>query len=267
MAYQLSATKLQYYSRCPRSYYYRYEQGIKDAAAFGSASLGQALHHALAAVYRDWHYQTALPPLDWLRQCWDAQLAHLSPQQTETGWNILSQYYSQEIQPLGLLKRPLAVEGRIAGQLIVEGVEFKITGRYDRLDALEGTDAGLALIDYKSGKTAQVPSPGQIDLQLGLYYLALEQHYPQTLKSMSLVYLRTGKRFTFEASEDHKQRVKALISQLALKLRQEQDWPPQCSEACSRCSYARYCPAVSQKPEPVPERQGPRRLLQLSFAI
>lgn len=56
MVYQLLATKLQTYHRCPQAYYFRYELRLKTAAFFGSAALGTALHQALAQVYRDWHY-------------------------------------------------------------------------------------------------------------------------------------------------------------------------------------------------------------------
>ena len=51
------------------------------------------------------------------------------------------------------------------------GVEFKLVGRYDRIDFV---DDGLELIDYKSAKSPTLPSAEEIDLQLGLYYLALE---------------------------------------------------------------------------------------------
>ena len=68
------------------------------------------------------------------------------------------------------LRRPIAVEGRIQGQLQAEGVEFRLSGRYDRLDALED---GLELVDYKSTRNPKRPDPNLIDLQMGLYYLAL----------------------------------------------------------------------------------------------
>jgi len=57
-----------------------------------------------------------------------------------------------------------------------------LTGRYDRLDCLED---GVELIDYKSAKQAALPEPAEIDLQLGLYHLALEQVYQQSLRRLS----------------------------------------------------------------------------------
>ncbi len=54
MAYQLAATKLQTYYRCPQAYYFRYELGLKTPGFFGNAKLGTALHQTLAKAYRDW---------------------------------------------------------------------------------------------------------------------------------------------------------------------------------------------------------------------
>lgn len=271
MAYSLSATKLQHYARCPRAYYYRYEHGLKDAAAFGSAALGNALHRALAKIYQDWHYQEPIPPLDWLRRCWEEQCSGLSEKQVEEGWQILDGYYEREILAAGVMKRPIALEGRIEGSLIVEGIEFKLIGRYDRLDALAPPEGGLTLIDYKSAKEPVLPMSETLDLQLGLYYLALEQRYDQALRSMSLLFLRRGERVTFEASVEHKRQVEAVVGQLALKLRQEEDWQPQCGEVCGSCTYRKYCPAYCEEqgeaPEPLPERVGTRRGLQLSLGV
>lgn len=269
MAYPLSATKLQSYARCPRSYYYRYEYGLKDSAAFGSAALGNALHLALANIYKDWHYQAPQPPLGWLRQCWDAQLQRLTNKQIDEGWQILKRYYDQHIANGTLFNRPIAVEGRIDASLIAQGIEFKLSGRYDRLDATgTTTHSGLNLIDYKSTKNPQPLDANSIDLQLGLYAIALEQRYGQVLHQMSLLYLRTGQVVTFEATAEHRTKVEAIVGEMALKLLRDEDWQPHCGAECDRCLYARYCPAMSEQPEVLPERAArKRRGIQLSLGV
>ena len=261
MAYYLSATKLKSYARCPKAYYFRYECGLSEQRGFGSAALGIALHGALAQFYQDWHYQEPLPSEVWLRQCWEDNSAGLTDKQLDEGWQILTQYYEREVVPAGAMQRPLATEGRIQGTIQANGVEFKLIGRYDRIDF---ADDGLELIDYKSAKSPTLPSTEEIDLQLGLYCLALEQHYGRSLKRMTLLFLRTGERVTYETSEAHKQQVKAIISDLAQRLREEREWQPQCGVQCSRCQYARYCPAVAQKPEVAVQKE---RKLQLCLSI
>ena len=65
----------------------------------------------------------------------------------------MEQYYEREIASVGTMQKPLATEGRIQGLLLVNGIEFKLMGRYDRLDFLAD---GLELIDYKSAKSPTV---------------------------------------------------------------------------------------------------------------
>ena len=261
MAYLLSATKLKSYARCPKAYYFRYECGLSEQGGFGSAALGTALHNALAQLYQDWHYQEPLPSQVWLQQCWENNNAGLSDKQTDEGWQILAQYYEREIVPVGKMQRPLATEGRIQGILQVTGVEFKLTGRYDRIDFV---DDGLELIDYKSAKSPTMPSPEEIDLQLGLYYLALEQCYRRSLKRMTLLFLRTGERVTYEATDKHREQVQVVVDELAQRLLDRNEWEPRCGEQCAQCSYARYCSAVTQQPEVAMQKE---RKLQLCLSV
>jgi len=82
MVYQLSATKLQTYHRCPK-HNFRYELGLKTAAFFGSAALGTALHQALPGVPR-LALPEPIPELDWVHYCWHNSQS-LSPAQAQEG--------------------------------------------------------------------------------------------------------------------------------------------------------------------------------------
>ncbi len=249
MVYQISATKLQTYQRCPYSYYLRYERKLPTSEFFGSAALGTALHHTLAQCHRDWHYHTPLPDLRWLKHCWEQNSANLTPKQNTEGLEILENYHRTFIAAETSLSQPLAVEGKIHGYLQVENLEFLISGRYDRLDFLP---EGLELIDYKSSREIKSPDASELDIQMGLYYLALEQTYRQSLKYMSLLYLRLGEKIQFVATAEQRQQAEAMISQLALRLRYDRGWEPTPGDHCHRCAFARYCPAVSNSPTPLP---------------
>jgi putative RecB family exonuclease len=262
MSYPLSAAKLQTYYRCPLSYYFRYERKLPGAAFYGSAVLGTSLHQALAKIYRDWHYQTPIPDYAWVEQCWGQYSSTLKDTQVAEGQTILRRYYDSFIASQSALRRPLAVEGRVQGHLQVQDLEFTLSGRYDRLDFL---DDGLELIDYKSSKTMDTLESDELDLQMGLYYLALEQRYRRSLKRLSLVYLRTGEKVCFEADPVQRQRAKSLISELAWELRHDRRWTPFPGDQCDRCAYARYCPAVQAQPEPLPIHAKPAPQLQLAL--
>ncbi len=264
MAYPLSATRLQTYHRCPQAYYFQYERGMRNAAAFGAANLGTALHQTLAKVYSEWHYGQAMD-WGWVASRWQHCQTGLTPGQQQEGTIILQRYFTEHLDRESL-RRPLAIEGRIQARLQCDAIEFTITGRYDRLDWLEDK---LALIDYKSAKAPKIPDADTIDVQLGLYYLALEQQYQRSLHQLSLLFLRTGETVTFLATDQHRQRVLTMIQDLALKLHAEAEWQPHTGSHCQSCSYRRYCPAVTPNPEPLPEgvQACSSRPLQLSLLL
>jgi putative RecB family exonuclease len=263
MAYQISASKLQTYKRCPYAYYLRYERQLTSSSFFGSAALGTALHQALAKFHRDWHYRVPIPDIDWAYQCWHESSFGLTAPQIEEGRDILETYYRKFIKPAITLRQPLAVEGKIQAYLQVENLEFVMTGRYDRIDFV---DDGLELIDYKSAREIKLPDQEMIDLQIGLYYLALTQIYQQSLKYLSLLLLRTGEKVRFEATPYHQQQVQAMVAELAVRLRADQTWAPTPGRQCTRCAYARYCAAVQPTPAPLPTLpKMPELQLALSF--
>lgn len=264
MTYVLSAAKLQSYYRCPMAYYFRYERKVPGAAFFSSAALGTALHQALADIYQDWHYQDPIPRMDWLEYCWGQHTSGLTTTQIAEGRRILQQYYDTFIVSQSAIRKPLAVEGRIQGSLRVDDLEFTLSGRYDRLDWV---DDGLELIDYKSGKEPESFLTDEVDLQIGLYYLALEQKYQRELKKLTLLYLRTGETVSFEVGSNHRRSVEEMIGELATQLRNDRQWTPFPGDQCDRCAYARYCPAARAEPEPLPEEAQPEAGLQLVLSI
>lgn len=262
MAYHLSATKLQEYHRCPQAYYFKYERGLKTPAFFKTPLLGKALHAALAKIYWDWNYTQPKPPIEWIRTCWERSYSELSPQLREYGLEVLENYYYESIATLSKLRRPVAVEGRISASWQFCQVNFKITGRYDRLDWLE---EGLELIDYKTNQTIKPVEQEDVDLQLGLYYLALEQRYPKTLQRLTLFYIILGEQVTFDVTPQHRHRAIATIGELATQLRTDLDWEPCPGEHCRHCGYVRYCGAVTENPEPLPYNTPDRPPLQLAL--
>jgi putative RecB family exonuclease len=264
MTYQVSATKLQAYDRCPYAYYLRYERKLTPTEFFGSAALGTALHHALAECHRDWDYREPLPSVQWVQSCWRKHSTKLSDRQIAEGSEMLERYYQSFIANQTSFIQPVAVEGKIQGCFQVENLEFMIVGRYDRLDFIAD---GLELIDYKSSREVKLPEASQIDIQIGLYYLALEQTYRQSLKYLSLLFLRTGEKVCFKATKNHRQQVQKIIGDLAVRLRHDRAWEPRTGKQCDRCTFARYCPAITASPCPVPETTAkPQLQLALNLA-
>jgi putative RecB family exonuclease len=264
MVYPISANKLRVYQRCAYSYYLRYEKRVNAPEYYGSAALGNALHHALAQCHRDWHYREAVPDRRWLYRCWNERSKDLSLNQVREGRAILDTYYDRYINSESLLRRPIAVEGKIQAVVEVKNLEFQIMGRYDRIDPVVD---GLEWIDYKSAKMVQMPSMADLDLQMGLYGLAVEQRYEQRLRYVSLLFLRTGEKVRYRVTQRHRNLAKQTIAQLAQQLRQEESWQPNPGSHCGQCSFSRYCSAVSCEPNPLPANAAAAPNLQLTFGL
>ena len=81
-----------------------------------------------------------------------------------------------------------------------EGIEFVLTGRYDRLDYVED---GLNLFEFKTGKNTAPPD--QVDVRLGVYSMALQQVYQKVLKRVSLVFLRSREVLSYEVNDSHRE--------------------------------------------------------------
>jgi putative RecB family exonuclease len=187
-SYPLSATKLVTYNQCPQQYSFRYKHRLSSPAASGSSDLGNALHQALAVAYRDWHYNDHKPGWDWFESCWSLRLSKLSERQIQDGRTILERYYRDFVAPLSAMPRPLGIESKISAKVQFENIEFALNGRYNRLAHLDGN---LELIDYKTTKNAATPD--SVDVQLGLYSIALEQVYRHSLKRLSLIFTKGGR--------------------------------------------------------------------------
>jgi putative RecB family exonuclease len=160
------------------------------------------------------------------------------------------------------MQRPLGVESRISAKVQFENIEFALNGRYDRLDNVGGN---LELIDYKTNKNAAAPDG--VDVQLGLYYLALEKIYRQSLKRLTLIFLRSGESLSFDVTPEHQAQVRSLVSDLATKLRTDAEWKPNEGGHCDRCTYQKYCTAKTCEPEPLPEGMRGLKQVQLVLAV
>lgn len=264
MVYPISATKLNAYQRCPYAYFLKYEKRVPVSSGFGSGIFGNALHEALAQCHGAWSEGDRVPSWEWVSDCWSRAAENLTNKQVREGRSILENYYQKFIASESIFRAPLAVEGKIQAKLQFENVEFSITGRYDRIDYLED---GLELIDYKSAQMATVPERAEMDVQLGLYSLALEQTYGQSLKYVSLLFLRSGEKVRYWASDRQKRKVVRVLKDLAWQVRHESDrWDAKPGKQCGGCSYSQYCIAVNQTPKPEPS--GTKiPSLQLAFSM
>jgi len=258
----LSASRLVTFERCRHAYQLKYQRRIPEAPIRAS-QLGLALHATLADFY-SWPAYRGFPGMAVLLDSWTVALAkyQLTERQQEQGWKYLQTYYEHYLEPLnGQWIEPLATEGRMEADFLIGGLRFHATGRYDRLDFLEGE--GLHLIDYKLNETTPTDSLA-LDLQLGLYALMLEQVYQKSLVLVSHLYLSTGRRESFAVTDEQQTLVRAKILELAQALVQEEDFHPNAGAHCRSCSVKLFCTSHTPNAQPVAEQ--PLRL-QLALVL
>jgi putative RecB family exonuclease len=208
-----------------------------------------------------------MPSLAVLQEAWVAAASTLPETQEKEGWQLLRKYYEKFVEPLDQWHEPLATEGRLEGTLQAGPVEFKLGGRYDRLDTLrsntkKGGGAALAVTDYKTSRTVLAPDQLAMDIQMGLYQIALNQRYQGSLAQVNHIYLRTGDIVQFEAHKEQQVVVKTKIQSLACALVENKAFVPKEGEHCRACEYRRFCPAIHERPESLPKQT---RSLQLSL--
>lgn len=255
---QLSPSRLLTYQRCPQAYYLRYHRKAPGTPG-RQPLLGRALHKCLAQLYRRQAWQ-GLPSLVEVENLWHQICARedLAAAVVQEGRSLLARYHDQFIAPLEHWREPIGVEGRIDGVLYCEGIEFRLTGRYDRLEYLPTDDPGdpaqIHLIDYKSSRTPLQPQQLEQDLQMGLYQIAIEQVYGYALRQVSHVYLRTGEVISYTATPSQRHYLLQRVDEIARTLVSDRDFVPKPGSQCRSCSCRAYCAAVV--PDPLPLGSG-----------
>lgn len=217
-------------------------------------------------MYRDWDYSTLQKPeLSWIDACWTQEIASLNERQITEGYEILTRYFRQWIAPCDRFLKPLATEGKIQGRLQVADLEFSLSGRLDRLDWFDVE--ALELIEYKTSRQFVEPNVSDLTIQVGLYALAIYQQWAKELKYATLIFLRSGEFIRVPVTEEQLVAAQKIISDLAMRLRTDAQWEPTPGDHCDRCNYRQYCPAQTDRPEPIPNRQPSQSILQLSLKI
>jgi RecB family exonuclease len=125
-----------------------------------------------------------------------------------------------------------------------EGTEW--VGRADRIEARDG---GLAVVDYKTSKTAARVDDAEGSLQLGFYVLAARNdptlaeagHADQAEMWFPLARLKSGatiRPFDIEQLPEVEGRMEAVADGIGGEL-----WPPRPNERCPKCPVRSICPA------------------------
>lgn len=235
----ISYSDLETFKTCPLKFYYRKALAMPSPPE-PQQSLGSIIHSILEGAG---NALMSGQPLSLDVLC----------AEFETRWrdiHLADPDRKERLLPRGreLLKRFLGMQARLTGKPIglekkfsleLDGV--KLVGRIDRIDE---SDSGLAVIDYKSGKQKSAADL-KADLQLPIYSLACHQMYKKY--PAKLIYMFLGDDNMYEAcySVAELEQVKAQIAETINEINTG-DFLATPGYHCQYCEYRRICPAKQE---------------------
>jgi len=265
--YPCTPTRLSAWLDCPR----RYRMSYLDRPSGGLGppwahnSLGASIHNALAGWWRlPLEQRTVaaagtLVARGWIDEGFADQTQ--SARYRDQAARMVERY----VAGLDPADEPLGVERTVATRTD----RIAVSGRIDRLDwrAAEGADAGLVVVDYKTGRHLLTVEDARSSMALALYALAAGRALRRPCHRVELHHLPSGRVLAWSHSDEslarHLGRAEDIASECAAADEQMRDglpadrydevFPPRPSSACGWCDYLRHCPegaaaAVTRRP-------------------
>jgi len=237
----LSFTQLKDYEDCPQKFWFRYQLRIPTQPT-PNMSLGSALHEALEHFYKRIGAE-GVPSLEDLLALYKKSFQHfrktdlqLNDDHEKIGDVALTQFYKLHE---GHFVKPIAIEEKFK----LEIGEHTLSGKIDRVDPSEG---GVAIIDYKTGKSFSNTSEAserkaQSSLQFSIYALAAKEFFNWNLKEMIFYNLMDQSVLKTTRSDEDVSRTRNEIAALADKI-QNRDFAAKPGLHCSWCEFRTICP-------------------------
>jgi len=178
----LSYTAINDYERCPRCFYLKHVKKIREP---GDQALrfGSSIHGALELFYKEWRDAElegrTQPGVERLLEIGRTRIIEDTPEnqpvseedlkRAESMLRLTHQHLHADDAHILELERTVSFPHR------VDGTAHTLVAKIDRIDQ---TDAGLKIIDYKTGKASKDKlEPKNKDLQFGIYAMALNHLY------------------------------------------------------------------------------------------
>lgn len=253
---KFSFSALNMYNRCPRQFYYA---RVLKLPTFGKATFtfGDVIHRTLkdfiesisdrqnleqAELFGELGRQSLTDKQGSLKALFEIyernwvdewyQDPKIKEQYYELGKEILKKFhedFNKQKPRVKLLEQPFTIDLK----------DYKITGRIDRIDELDG---GVEIIDYKTGKAKDDKLKADDKDQLLLYQIATEECLH--LKPIKLTYhfLNEGKKIDFFGTEKQKESLKIKWLGRIEKIMARDFTATPGPFVCPTCEYRDICP-------------------------
>lgn len=179
----LSFSAVNAYLNCPRCYFLKQVLRLEDRP-YAQRDIGNVVHEALERFYREWRDADAdgrtRPGLKELEELGQRTFFRKWPKSDPVDDAQMKQIKAQLRLAYEQLHSDqdhvVDVELKLEAPYECDGRRHTLVAKIDRVDQLAET-GGWRIIDYKTGKAKkELLEPGDKDLQMGIYALALSHH-------------------------------------------------------------------------------------------
>jgi putative RecB family exonuclease len=240
----LSPSALERYRLCPLLYRFLYVDGLwRMSRSSASQAFGTSMHAALREFYRLPVGRRSLRMLlELLRRLWvrdGYQGKEQQQRERERAADALRAWYGRTDTTVVPHATELGLQAAW-GDVVLKG-------RLDRLDADPGSDRGLVVIDYKTGRRPVSQEAADADEALTIYAALVERRLGRPVTRMVLDYVVAGTQVvTGRPPEVLRRRLDEVLA-TAGRLRADQEFRPNPGPWCAGCDLLRRCPAGQQE--------------------
>ena len=225
-----SYSRIDTYTQCPSKYFFSYIK--KEPRQFNApAVLGNIVHSVLENTLDN---NKSLDLIELTQEyeknitVWDPE-SKLSKELVTAGFDIINEFYDRNSDvEFSIFDKELPFDFIIGS--------YRIIGFIDRVDVFQDR---VHITDYKTGKWEVSAKDAPLNMQLGIYALAMDNIFPEKEIYAELYYLRSGRKkghlFTKEDIEDVKVR---LINSINKIIEDKNFLPTSNTRACSYCDHA-----------------------------
>lgn len=238
---KLSPFRINMYRKCPRQYKFHCVDNL-ELTQRNHLVIANNVHGALRDFFSVNPEERNFELLeDFLRNRWfkknkkSRTAFKTKEEEKEYGERALTmlknfcQHHDTKIQPFHLEKDL---------KMLVNDV--LLFGRVDRIDRL--ADNSLHIIDYKTGKKAELETAD--DIQLMLYAVIIKKNWPkEAVSKASYFYLELDKVVPVKISEELLEKAYSRIMEIVGKIKEDTEFAPLINNLCrDYCDFLELCP-------------------------
>jgi putative RecB family exonuclease len=235
----LSPSALERYRLCPRLYRFLYVDGLwRLSRSTAQQAFGTSVHAALREFYRLPVGRRSLRMLlelfrrGWVRDGYRGK--EEQQRERERGAEVLRAWYARTDTTVVPHATELGLQAAW-GDIVLKG-------RLDRVDADPGSDRGLVVVDYKTGRRPVTQEAADADEALTIYAALVERRLGRPVTSMVLDYVVAGTQVVTERPPEVLRRRLDDVLATGATLRADQEFRPRTGPWCAGCDLLKRCP-------------------------